>query len=131
VRYQRVAYRFAVTSLVPPSPPAQVVLAPATWKPNADVAETEEAFEVFAELAGVEEDDLEIVLFENGVVLRGRRRHPEPNGAGIFHSAEIHLGRFRLDFAFRAAIDVDAADATLRNGMLRVRLPKAAPRSLV
>ena len=43
------------------------------WRPDADTYETASTVEVVVDLAGVDEDDFEVQLFDNGLVVEGRR----------------------------------------------------------
>lgn len=125
MRYQRVTYQFVASPAPSPRVPALVALGPSAWRPHADVAETPEAFAVVVELAGVHEEDVDILLFENALVVRGSRHHPQRSQDAVFHAAEIRVGRFRLEVQFPRTIRADLVEASLSEGLLHIRLPKA------
>jgi HSP20 family molecular chaperone IbpA len=50
--------------------------AQARWRPDADAYETETTIEIVVDLAGVGEDDFELQLFEDALVVEGRRQLP-------------------------------------------------------
>lgn len=109
---------------------APYIVAPAIWRPAADVAETEEAITIIVELAGVDEEDLEIVLHDDALVIEGER-HPDGVGAdAVYHAVEIRQGRFRLEVPLPVSVVDDDVEATLERGLLRVRLPKRARRTI-
>ena len=95
------------------------------FRPAIDVREDEEGYELVADVPGVGKDDVEI-RFEDGVLeLKGERPDGGDEEARWFRR-ERQAGTFVRRIAFRDEIDVDAIDATVRDGVLRVRLPKAA-----
>ena len=107
-----------------------MTLAQTAWRPPTDVWETAEAITVTIELAGVDEDDLDALLYEDALVVEGRRRLPPPatDNAGVYHAAEIRQGRFRVELALPATIDPERADARYENGLLQITLRKTGER---
>jgi HSP20 family protein len=99
--------------------------APGSWAPAIDVIETEDAYLVLAELAGVRRDDVVLQVRERRLELSGRRQPPgeHPN----FLRMERSYGPFRRSFELAAAIDPDGISAGLVQGILRVHLPKLPP----
>jgi HSP20 family molecular chaperone IbpA len=99
------------------------LLAPAWWRPDADAYETSTAVEVVVDLAGVDEDDVEIQLFDDVLVIEGRRP-PAQRGAVRYHAANIRHGPFRLHVALPAPVDAERVEARYERGLLRVTLPR-------
>jgi HSP20 family protein len=133
MRYRRLSYRYAivVTSSEPqPFGDARradqmgVRLAQFCWRPPADVYETATGIAVTVDLAGVDENDLEMLLFEDALVIEGQRRLPPGEAGGVYHAAEIRQGQFRLELSLPVSIDADAVHARYENGLLKVSLPK-------
>ena len=106
--------------------PAPIVAA-ADWRPAADVSEAAEAIQVTVELAGIDEDEIDILLFDDALVVQGERSVDSGLPGGRFHAAEIRQGSFRLGVRLSAAVDPDRVEATYDRGLLRIRLPKAPP----
>jgi HSP20 family protein len=104
--------------------PAGVTLAHPSWRPPADVYETPDAVAVTIELAGTEPDDLDVLLYEDAVVVEGRRTIPAAAPIGVYHSAEIRQGPFRLEIVLPVAVDPERADASFDRGLLRMILAK-------
>jgi HSP20 family protein len=134
MRYRRLSYRYALTLTANlPGPfgdpralsPANIRLAQTFWRPAADVCESDNAVEVIVELAGVDQDELDVLLFEDAVVITGQRRVP-PAAGGVFHVAEIRQGPFRLELALPEAIDTERVDARYDQGLLKLTFPKRA-----
>jgi HSP20 family protein len=93
------------------------------WAPATDVYETADTVEVLAELAGVDEDDFEIHLFEDALVIEGCRQLPAAHAA-VYHAAGIRQGLFQVDIPLPALVDAERVEARYDRGVLRITLPK-------
>ena len=104
--------------------PATVIALP-RWRPRADVTETGGSIVITVELAGVDPDDVEAVLYEDALVVSGRRHLPGPGPRGVYHAAEIDQGWFRLEVGLPAPVASGLSDARYDRGLLRLTLTKA------
>ena len=95
------------------------------WQPEVDVYETAETVEAVVDLAGVDKDDFEVHLFEDAIVVEGRRHIATP-GAAVYHVAGIRQGLFQVDIPLPAPVDGIHVDATYERGLLRITLGKRA-----
>ena len=100
------------------------------WMPLADAWELDDEFVVTLEVPGVDEADLRIDLDGEDLVVRGERRSPELRGESYHRMERIH-GTFARTFRLTCPVDFDRVSAELKDGVLRVELPKEAPRSRV
>ena len=131
MRYRRRAsYRYAmlVHSAERPAtfdwPNARLpLLVQGRWVPDADVYETADTVEVRVDLAGVDEDDFEVHLFEDALVVEGRRHLPA-NAAVVYHAAGIRQGLFQVDVPLPAPVDAERVQARYERGVLAITLPK-------
>jgi HSP20 family protein len=98
------------------------------WRPPCDVAESAEEWRVTAELGGLDEDDLEILLYEDSVVIQGVRPWRGAVEGVRVHLAEVRYGPFRFALDLPPAVDRAAVRASYDRGMLSVVLPKAGER---
>jgi HSP20 family molecular chaperone IbpA len=96
------------------------------WRPDADVYETSRTIEMTIDLAGVDEDDVEVQLFDDALVIEGRRRLPSGREDAVYHAAGIRQGLFRVELPLPARVDPDAVEAHYERGLLHVTLPKVA-----
>ncbi len=101
-----------------------VALTALHWTPDVDVYETPTGIAVMAELAGVADEDVSILLFEDALVIEGRRLLPACEPGGTYHVAAIRQGPFRLEVPLPSAIDTERVEVQYERGMLCVRLPK-------
>jgi len=92
------------------------------WVPVVDIYETPEEFVVNAELPEVREADIAIRLEGTILEISGERRlHREGRS---YHQVERAYGAFSRTFMLPADVDRDAIEATLRDGVLKVIIPK-------
>ena len=94
------------------------------WRPPADVYETPTGVSVTIELAGIEPAEVHVLCFERTVVVEGRRPMPALDVAGIYHTAEIRRGTFRLEIALPANVDADPVELRSELGLLSISLAK-------
>lgn len=93
--------------------------------PPLNVWEDDDALYVEAELPGMSLDDIEIyVTRDNQLTIRGERKAPEIE-KGTWHRRERMFGSFTRVITLPVEVDADKVEATLHNGLLRIRLPKA------
>ena len=93
----------------------------AGW-PHVELGETDKEIRVTAELPGLDEKDVEIIVEDGALTLRGEKRSEvEDMDRGY---TERSYGRFERRIGLPQGIDRDHADATFRNGVLTVTLPK-------
>jgi HSP20 family molecular chaperone IbpA len=91
--------------------------------PRVDIYETDAAITVVADMPGVSEESVDIVL-EKGVLTINGYVDPEvPEGFSLAH-AEYQVGDFVRSFSLSNEINQDAIEATLKEGVLRVTMNK-------
>jgi len=91
--------------------------------PRVDIYETDDAITVVADMPGVTEDSVDIVL-EKGVLTINGYVDPEvPEGYSLAH-AEYRIGDFVRSFSLSNEIDQSAIEATLKDGVLRLKMNK-------
>jgi HSP20 family protein len=95
---------------------------PGTWAPSVDVLETEDAYLIFAELPGVQRDDIQLQVRDRRLELSGNRQCLGENRN--FLRMERSYGPFRRSFDLEAPLDVDGIAASFEQGVLRVQVPK-------
>ena len=102
----------------------EVGLMAGRWSPAVDIYETETAIVVLAEVPGTEEEDLEIEISDNVLTLRGNRK-PEPDRAEeSINCLERGHGPFMRSFTLPCKVKQEQARASLKQGLLKVVLPK-------
>lgn len=90
-----------------------------------DVYETDDEFEVKAALPGLKPEDVEINVVGNTLTIKGEFREDEEKKEGNFLYRERRYGSFQRSITLPEEVNIDKAEATFENGVLRLRLPKA------
>lgn len=96
--------------------------ASAGW-PNIEVADEDRALRVTAELPGMEEQDVEVLLEDGALTLRGEKRAESQDNARRF--SERFYGRFERVIPLGYEIDEDKIVANFKSGVLTITLPKS------
>ena len=93
--------------------------------PVADISETEDAVEVKAELPGMDPKDIDVSL-ENGVLtIKGEKKFEDEQKKEDYHRIERSYGSFARSFRLPHEVDEAKVEATYKDGVLRLNLPKA------
>lgn len=98
-----------------------------TFQPAVELRETEAEYLIRAELPGVQREDIELKLEEDQFILRGSKAQHEEHAEAKLHRSETVFGSFERRFRLPHEIEVDAAEASFRDGVLSVKLPKSEP----
>jgi HSP20 family protein len=97
--------------------------------PLLDVLETERSVELVLDLPGVTADAVRVLVKGSTVVIAGEKERPDPaSGPASFHLVERDFGRFVRAVRVHVAFDGTRARARMRDGELRVVLPKIEER---
>ncbi len=99
------------------------------WTPRVDVSETPDAVKVRAELPGVAVEEIQVMMQDGILRIRGLKREP----AGVervrcYLCMERRYGKFDRQIAIERVVDVQKARARLENGILTVEIPKRSDR---
>jgi len=94
-----------------------------TWSPAVDIYETETEFLVKAEIPEVKQAEIDIRVKGNTLSIEGERR-PHRSMREGYHRVERVYGRFQRSFLLPGSVDQERIAATLRDGILKIVLPK-------
>ena len=93
------------------------------WSPPTDEYETEEAYVVRMEIAGMREDDFEASLENNTLLISGARPN-DLQERRAYQQMEIRFGKFASAISLPGPIDIDRTHAEYKDGFLIIVLPK-------
>ena len=97
------------------------------WLPPLDVVESEKAIEVRLEIPGIEAKDVEVNLQGDILTIRGERKHEcEEQRENRYHLREQVYGTFQRAVRLPCHVNPDKVEASARNGVMTITLPKAA-----
>ena len=94
--------------------------------PAVDIAETDRAYEITAELPGVDEKSVEVKIADGVLTIRGEKRDEKREGDNDYFVHERSFGSFQRSFPVPEDADANKIEAKFRNGVLSVTLPKSA-----
>jgi HSP20 family molecular chaperone IbpA len=92
-----------------------------TMAPRVDIYETEKSYVLLADMPGVTPDGLDVVAERDELVVRGRVERPTTTP----DYQEFELADYYRAFSLTEDLDADNTTATLRDGVLRVEIPKS------
>ncbi|MRS03665.1 Hsp20/alpha crystallin family protein [bacterium] len=96
----------------------------ADFMPRIDVSETETAMQVTAELPGMDEKDIQLSLENDSLIISGEKKSDVEEKGKNFHRVERSYGSFQRVVPLVSDIQSDKVEATFRNGVLNINLPK-------
>lgn len=96
----------------------------AALAPSIDVKETDKAIEVEAELPGVDEKDVQVMLEDNVLTIRGEKKAEKEESKKGYYMSERSYGSFLRSLELPTGVDPDKVNATFNKGVLKVTLPK-------
>ena len=94
--------------------------------PAVDVAETDKAYEVTAEVPGMDESNIEVKLADDILTIKGEKKEEKEEKKKDYYVSERRFGSFQRSFTVPAGVDTDKIEANFKNGVLTVKLPKGA-----
>jgi HSP20 family protein len=92
--------------------------------PAMDIVEKDNAYEVTAELPGMEEKDIEVKLANGDLSIKGEKREEKEEKKKDYYLHERHFGSFERCFRVPETVDTAKIEATFKQGVLRLTLPK-------
>lgn len=94
------------------------------WNPVVDIYEGEGSYVVTAEIPGVDKKDIEIDVKDRILTLKGERTTDTKVDEDHYYRRERHHGRFERTFSLPADVDADKIDASFKDGVLKIEIPK-------
>ena len=95
------------------------------WKtPAVDVVEKEKAYEITAELPGMDESNIDVKFSDGTLTIKGEKREEKEEKKKDFYLSERRYGSFQRSFSVPDGVDADKIEAGFKNGVLTVTLPK-------
>ena len=92
--------------------------------PAVDIAEKPKAYEITAELPGIDEKDIELKLANGGLTIRGEKSEEKEEKNKDYYLRERHFGSFERSFTLPEGVEADKIEARFNKGVLTVTLPK-------
>ncbi len=122
--------REAAKKIKKETPPEPVMEKPGEWLPDSegqltiDVYQTPADIVIKSTIAGVNPDDLDITITNDMVTIKGKREKDEIIQNGDYYYQECYWGSFSRSVILPVDVEAEKAEASLKNGILTIRLPK-------
>ena len=100
--------------------------APQSWVtvPAVDFVEHDDAFEMTADLPGLDEKSIELKVANGVLTIKGEKTEDKEEKKGDFHLRERRVGSFERSFRIPETVDTDKIEASFKQGVLTVKMPK-------
>ena len=97
----------------------------ATWSPTVDVCERADEIVIFVEMPGVHRTDVQLAWNDGILIISGlKRQQGADESAANYLCVERAYGHFRREISIKVPIDQQLAKAHLKDGLLKIHLPK-------
>jgi len=93
--------------------------------PAFDISETEKEYMITGEIPGIDVKDLDITLLEGILTIKGEKKKETEDKDENYHRIERDYGSFQRNFRLPAKVKTDKLDATYKDGVLKLTIPKA------
>jgi HSP20 family protein len=108
-----------------PQAGSQEVIATGDWTPRVDIAETDKAFEIKAEIPEVNKDDVKVTVHNGVLTIQGERKQEKEEKGKKFHRVERYYGSFTRSFTLPDNVDETKIEASFKDGILNLQIQKA------
>lgn len=94
--------------------------------PAVDIVEKDNAYEITAELPGMEEKNIEVKLVNGDLTIKGEKQEEKEEKEKDYYLHERQFGSFERRFRVPDTVNADKIEASFKKGVLTVSLPKKA-----
>ncbi|MCY3721968.1 MAG: Hsp20/alpha crystallin family protein [Candidatus Poribacteria bacterium] len=95
-----------------------------SWRPTVDISETENGYEIRAELPGVSEADVNVSVTDNVLTVKGEKRQEAETEGKNYRRVERRYGSFQRRFTLPSEVKTDDIKAEFGDGVLTLSIPK-------
>jgi len=103
---------------------SQEVIATGDWAPRVDIAETDKAFQIKAEIPDVNKEDVKVTVYNGVLTIQGERKQEKEEKGKKFHRVERNYGCFTRSFTLPDNVDETKISASFKDGMLNLQIQK-------
>lgn len=93
-------------------------------QPAVDIIESDDAYEIEAEMPGMTKDDIKVTIEGNVLTIRGEKKQEKTEKGKNYHRTERSFGTFVRSFTIPDSVKTDKIEAKHENGIITITLPK-------
>ena len=97
----------------------------ADWTPSVDISETEQEYQIKAEIPDVKKEDVKVTVEDGVLTIQGERKHEKEEKGKKYHRIERSYGSFVRTFSLPDVIEEEKVNADFKDGVLNLHLPKS------
>ena len=94
--------------------------------PAVDLVESDKAYEVTAELPGMDEKNIDVKVTDGRLTIKGEKQEEKEEKKKDYYLHERRFGSFERSFELPESVDAEKIEASFKKGVLTVTLPKKA-----
>jgi len=94
--------------------------------PRVDLSESEDAYQISAEMPGLKEDEIEVNFSDGVLSIKGEHKAESERKDALYHVRERSYGSFQRSFRLPESADVEKIGARFEDGVLSIAVPKRA-----
>ncbi len=98
------------------------------WYPAVDVLESKDSYLIRAELPGMKKEDIKVEVKDGSLVVSGERKSEKPAEGVEYRHVERVAAKFWRSFSLPENAKPDGIEATYKDGIIEIRVPKAEER---
>ena len=102
------------------------ILPTTEWIPSVNIAETDKLYSLSVELPQVKREDVHVTVEGSTLMIEGERKHEKEEKGTTYHRVESFYGKFLRRFTLPEDVEAAKLDASFRDGMLHISIPKMA-----
>lgn len=96
-----------------------------SWAPSADISEDEKEYLLRMDIPGMEKKDIKVNFQDGRITVTGERKQEETEEKKDYLRKERYEGSFYRSFSLPDAVKEDEINASFKNGVLKISIPKA------
>ena len=97
--------------------------------PRIDVSETDDEYKIEAELPGINQKEIDVKIDNNILTIKGKKEDTKEKKDKNYHLRERYYGTFQRSISLPSNIESDKIDASFKNGVLHIVVPKNVKRT--
>jgi len=101
-----------------------------SYSPRINVFEDEKNFIIEAEIPGMEKKDVKVTLHKDVLTISGERKRESKIDKENYYHLESSYGAFERSINLPVEVDGEHVDASFKNGLLKIQLPKVNPKDI-